>query len=167
MESKVFLQCPRCGTENSRASQRCLHCGYELHTRQEVIGVCQSCRAPVRVSQITCFACGRHLDLNVEPDRVLLSPRERKRLRKEAALTTQSFRLFGASIRNGPAWFRAVGSLCLVGSGIRVYLAGVGLREATQAERAVFFTGEMIVWLAVAASGLVLLLLSNLMEPED
>ena len=167
MESKAFLQCPRCGTENSRASQTCIRCAYELHGRAEVVGVCPGCRAPIRATQITCFSCGKHLASNVAPDRVLLSPRERRRLRRQHSVATKSARLLGASLTNLPAWVRVLGAICAVGGAVRAYMAGTALRESQGTPiLGMHLTGEMTVWAVVMFFGLLLLALSVVLQRD-
>lgn len=167
MESKAFLQCPRCGTENSRASQTCIRCAYELHGRAEVVGVCPHCRAPIRSTQITCFSCGKHLAANVAPDRVLLSPRERRRLRRERSVAKKSAQLVGQSLANLPAWLRVLGAICTVGGAVRGYMAGTALRQSQGTPiLGMHFTGEMTVWVVVMFFGFLLLALSVVVQRD-
>jgi len=167
MESRTYLQCPRCGTENTRASQTCVHCGYELHARADVVGVCPKCRVPVRATQIHCFNCGRMLDESLRPERVVLTPNERRLLQREQAVTTQAARVFGASLSNLPAWLRVIGLLTMFAGGLRTYLAGAALRASNEPLLGMHLTGALLVWAVVTLAGLALLVLSAVISRPD
>jgi len=167
MDSSLFMTCPQCGTDNSRASTTCMRCGCHLHGRSQVTGVCPGCHALVRATQISCLNCGRHLVPQIQPQRLAMTPQERRQHEKEKRAATGAFRLFLESMRQGAAWFRALGLLCLGGGAVKGCLAARGLQHTSIAGQAIDYTGEAVVALAVALVGLVLLVFSRIVDTPD
>ncbi len=158
---RVVMECPRCGRQNARVLQHCWACGEWLHGTSPVVSVCRDCQLPVRDSELVCSNCGLYLEPRLKQEGSPRLPEEKRlgwRVHKAVARPARaSARLLSAAFL-----CRGAGIALLVAAVARGAVVAQEWLAATAPDEAMFAAYAAVLWGAVGAAGLTLLLVGVL-----